>query len=281
MPSPTPPPRGRRRRRLLSAAECVDRAAAGGRAAAPAAAARSSADGAREHGGGPPRQGRVLFSRLTELGPSLAGRRRRLRRSLGRTAPSALPAICSACRPSRRPRRRRCSGIARLVESLLSLQPQVGSATARRLIIISGRQRRRQRRRPGLWRRRRRRLQLPPATRLDVAADGAAISEHLDAVAAQLSALWSAKMLPLLYTDALAVPLGTRPVDGALRALNADRCRASPRARARGSAARRAALKALPPSARARARAPRLLNAPRPRAVGAPSTARRAEGRPV
>ena len=53
-------------------------------------------------------------------------------------------------------------------------------------------------------------------------APSAAIGAHLDAVAAQLSALWSPRLVTLLYSEALAVPLGTRPVDGPIHSLPPD-----------------------------------------------------------
>ena len=74
-----------------------------------------------------------------------------------------------------------------------------------------------------------------------------AVAPHLEAVAAQLHTLWSKRMLSLLYTDALAVPLGTRPVERSLVAL-APSALHELAARAQiGAALHTTALRAMPP----------------------------------
>ena len=59
-------------------------------------------------------------------------------------------------------------------------------------------------------------------TRLRRAGSAPALLTLSGAVAAQLGTLWSPRMLALLYSDALAVPLGVRPLDGALADIDID-----------------------------------------------------------
>ena len=113
-------------------------------------------------------------------------------------------------------------GMARIVESLLRLQPVLAAAKSA----------------PTTFHQLRGWSPRPPS---------AALAAHMDAVSAQLRVLWSPRLVSLLYTDALAVPVGTRPIDGALRQLPpAELAALAARARI-GAALHVAALRALPP----------------------------------
>ena len=180
-------------------------------------------------------KGSLIFSRLTELGPSLAADVAASAEVLGADGALCVAGNLLSLLPAQPPpSAAQVLGMARLVGALLALQPQAGSATPRASSSSSGVS--------GGGN-----SYFHPLRGWTSKVAGAAISEHLDAVAAQLSALWSAKMLPLLYTDALAVPLGTRPVDGALRALNADQLQSLAARACAGAQLHAAALKALPP----------------------------------
>ena len=79
------------------------------------------------------------------------------------------------------------------------------------------------------------------------AAPSVGLTPHLGAVSEQLQVLWSPRFLSLLYTDALAVPLGTRPIDGALRAMRADQLSALGASASSAAALHVASLSALAP----------------------------------
>ena len=145
----------------------------------------------------------VLWARVTELGASLAS-----------DAPSQIAApddaLCIAgnllsllpAQPP--PTATQLLGLARLVEALLVLQPTLTSKHGGGGGGGGG----------GSW--------FHQLRGWTSRAAAPALAEHLNAVATQLAALWSPRMLSLLYTDALAVPLGAAPADSGVRELSAD-----------------------------------------------------------
>ena len=155
-------------------------------------------------------KGSLIWARVTEAGTSLAAHAERgAASSIDPDLLLCITANLLALLPTQPPpTAKQLVGLAKLVEALLRLQPTVAGAASGQSSSGAGSSSG-----GSYFHQIRGWTSKPPSP---------GIAPHLEVVASGLSALWSPKLLSLLYSDALAVPLGTKPLDAAIDKLNAE-----------------------------------------------------------